>query len=224
MRRFLLLTALAALAASGCATRAGNRPAPAPVAPTPAATTIAPVAPVAAPQATPTSDFRVTYGWAVPSSTVTVTNPLSVPVAPPPAIPLPYLVEIRTGDHDGFSRITFAFRGGFPEYRFGYVARVLADGSDAPVPLSGNGALRLVFVSAQAHDNAGRSTVVDAANRSIGFPHLRAYAPAGDYEGYLTFGLGLQVAPNSDQVLPIRTGQTRRPDGLYVVAIDVKDG
>ena len=166
--------------------------------------------------------FRVTYGWGVPSTLVTVSNPVPVP-------PVPYLVEVRTGDHPeenpGYTRITFAFRGAFPAYRFSYVERVTADGSGAPVPLPGNAALQIVFTPAQAHDDAGASTIGFASDRTFGLHHLAGYAPAGDYEGYVTYGLGIQVAPGSDETPLVRTGQLTRPDPngpVYVVAVDIR--
>jgi hypothetical protein len=178
------------------------------------------------------SNYTVTYGWAVPSNLVTVPHRVAAPITPPPGIPLPYLVGIYTGNHanenPGYGRISFYFRGGFPEYRFQYVKQVLAEGSGMPVPLTGNAFLGITFVHAQAHDNAGKSTVKDVANPQVGFTNLVSYRPAGDFEGYVSFGLGIRVAANSDQVLPIRVGELSKSDGaggtLFVVAFDVHSG
>ena len=49
----------------------------------------------------------------------------------------------------------------------------------------------------------------------MGYPTLKGYAFGGDFEGYVTFGLGLQTAAGSDQTLPIRVGELVRPDGSY---------
>ena len=63
---------------------------------------------------------------------------------------------------------------------------------------------------------------------NIGFANLRSWGFAGDFEGHVTFGLGIQVAPGSDQALPIRAGELKRPDGsggfFYVVHFDVQNG
>jgi hypothetical protein len=76
------------------------------------------------------------------------------------------------------------------------------------------------------HNNAGASTIRFAADPHVGLGGLVSYASAGDFEGYVTYGLGIQVAPGSDQVREIRAGQQTRPDGagdvLYVVAFDVR--
>jgi hypothetical protein len=173
--------------------------------------------------------YRVTYGWAVPSTTVQITSEAPVPIAQSPATSLPYLVAITAGDHPegnpAYARISFTFRGGFPSYRFGYVREVLTQGKGDPVPLTGNGFLEVVFVGAQAHDNAGRTTIRKAPAPRLGIGSLASYGFGGDYEGYVSYGLGLQAAPNSDQVLRIRTGELvrgRGPAREYVIHVDVE--
>jgi hypothetical protein len=156
----------------------------------------------------------------VPASPAQVAHLVQAPVTPAPGEPLPVLVRIQVGDHpsEGFSRITFAFRGPTPSYQVGYVPRVQSDGSGDPVNLPGNAFLALRFDPAQAHDNAGRSTV-SAPSRTIGYPTLRGWAPAGDFEGYVSFGLGVQT---SGERLPVRLGESTRPDGTHVVSVDVR--
>ncbi|HET8661267.1 MAG TPA: hypothetical protein VFM55_19995 [Micromonosporaceae bacterium] len=246
MRRLLIASVIVALWAAGCGRAQPPQP---PALPAASAGTAAPAgtapaastpggpapggsAPAAAASTRAGDAYRVTYGWGVPSTPRTVTNRVAVPIAPPPAIPLPYLVEIRTGDHGneqpGYVRITFTFAGAYPSYQISYVPQLLGEGSGAPVPLAGNSVLRIQFTPAQAHDNAGASTVQFAADRQVNLRNLRGYAPAGDFEGYLTYGLGIQVAAGSDQVLPVRVGQLSRPDAQgqlrYVVAVDVRVG
>jgi hypothetical protein len=236
-QRVPILALVVVLLASGCttadrggpATSGTTAPAP-PDGPATSPTTPAtmPVDPVT--QAAPTSagqtasDYRVTYGWAVPSRPVQITHQVRVPVVPPPGPPLPLLVEVRAGDHpaEGYTRITFAFRGGPPSYQLAYLPAVLAEGTGDPVPLPGNAFLRIQFNPAQAHDEQGRPSVTGSAQPSLGYPTLRGYGFAGDFEGYLTYGLGIQVAPGSDQTLPIRALELTRPDGTGVVAVDVR--
>ena len=187
------------------------------------------------PSTEPTADsieYRLTYDWGVPSSNVSIPHTVHAPIAPPPALPLPYLVAIYAGDHPEadpkYQRISFYFRGTFPEYDFRYVRGLTAEGSGATIPLDGNAFLQVGFSSAQAHDNDGASTVKVTPKNPIGFQNLKSYASAGDFEGHVTYGLGLQVAPDSDQVLAIRAGELKKPDGVggfyYVVHIDVMNG
>jgi hypothetical protein len=247
--RFLLVAATAALLATGCqsappaspATSAhpvtdgpaevpvATRPTGAPAADNPA---VAPAAsrpadapaPTQSAHAAPASPYRVIYGWAVPAQPVQVRHRVAVPVAPPPAIPLPLLIEVRAADHPegNYTRITFAFRGGTPSYEVGYARSVPTEGTGNPLPLAGNAFIRIQFTPAQAHDEHGRPTVALAAPTRLTFPTLRSYGFGGDFEGYVTFGLGLQVAANSDQVLPVRIGELVRSDGSHVVAVDVR--
>ena len=228
----LLASLVVLLAAAACSTGRDDASAP-PTAPAPSATTAAPAPATTAPagtapatprpSATPSQaagDWRVTYGWAVPSAPARVTHTVKVPVTPAPGEPLPVLVQIQVGDHpsEGFSRITFAFRGPTPGYEVGYVSRVESDGSGAPVDLPGNAFLSVRFNPAQGHDSSGRSTV-SAPARTIGYPTLRGWAPAGDFEGYLSFGLGVQTTGGR---LPVRLAESTRPDGTHVVSVDVR--
>ena len=223
--KHLLLVLLCPLVMAGCATPTGS--------PSATGSTSAPSSGDSATvsSAPPSSgedvDYRVTYDFAVPSSPVTIEHAFVPPIAQPPAPPLPYLVGIYVGNHPpSYQRISFYFRGAFPPYRFQYVPQVTSDGSGAPVALSGNSFLSIVFLSAQAHLQSGASSVLEKPAPSIGFPNLRSYAPAGDFEGHVSFGLGIQTAPNSDQVLRIRAGELRKTDGsggdLYVVHFDVE--
>ena len=95
-----------------------------------------------------------------------------------------------------------------------------------PLP-NPNAFLRIGFVDAQAHDNNG-STVDASPKNPIGFTNLNSYGFAGDFEGHVTYGLGLQVAAGSDQALKIRAGELKKPDGsggsYYVIFFDVQNG
>lgn len=220
--------------ATGCTS--ADRGDPATPQPTAATPPVGPSTPATGPATTPAAptrgptsdppvaDERVTYGWAVPSREVRISHQVRLPVAPPPAPPLPLLVEVRVGDHpaENYTRITFAFRGGPPSYTLAYVPRVLADGTGDPVPLPGNAFLLIRFDPAQAHDERGRSLLTGSPEPRLGYPTLRGYALAGDFEGHLSHGLGIQVAAGSDQAPPIRALELTRPDGTRVVAVDVR--
>ena len=239
----VIVITLAGLAVGGCArpagqggTEPGTGPGTTTGAAPPATETAGTNPTVAAPPATePTIaglEYRVSYNWGVPSNKVTIPHSLKPPIGPPSAPPLPYLVAVYVGDHPEaspkYQRVSFYFRGAFPEYNFQYVRQVTQDGTGNPVALQGNSFLNIVFTPSQAHDNAGAATVKATPKNPIGFKNLKSYAFAGDYEGYVTYGLGIQVAPGSDQVLKIRAGELKRPDGsggfFYVVHFDVQTG
>lgn len=237
MRRVpLLLVAVAALTAVGCARQAVSA-GPGSATRAPAATTsstgsVKPTQPAstASKPAASGADYRVRYGWDVPSTTVTVNHPFTPPIAAPPAPPLPYLVAIYVGNHSEttpkYERISFYFRGGFPSYTLQYVRQVLDEAKGEAISLEGNSYLGIHFVQAQTHDAAATSTIKDSPDSHIGFQNLKSYGFGGDFEGHVTYGLGIQVAPNSDQLLAIRAGELTKPDGsgdfYYIVHVDVR--
>jgi hypothetical protein len=230
MRR-LLPVALAVLLTAACTPKQGTDE------PGPGGTVAAPTATASAggttgsPRTTPakppaeTGTWRVRYDFKVPSSRVSISNRAPVP--------LPYLAEIHTGDHSNenpaYGRISFYFRGGMPSYNFNYAGEVLSEGTGEPIKLEGNAFLRIQFSNARQHDDAGRNTLKVKPGSRIGYQNLVSYGFGGDFEGYVTYGLGIQALPNSDQVLRIRVGElTKKPDGkggyFYVVAFDVENG
>jgi hypothetical protein len=229
----MALVILGAGALAGCA--GGGGPAPGATTTPPSTTANSSVGTLAPPPAStePPStavEFRITYDWAVPSTQVTINHTVNPPIAPLPAPPLPYLVGIYAGDHPSdspaYQRMSFYFRGAFPSYNLQYVSSVLSEGQGTPVPLQGNAFLRVGFVEAQAHDNSGASTIVTSPKNPLGYPTLKSYAAAGDFEGHVTYGLGLQVASGSDQALKIRAGELKKPDSsggfFYVIFVDVR--
>ncbi|MGI5181477.1 AMIN-like domain-containing (lipo)protein [Dactylosporangium sp. CA-152071] len=141
--------------------------------------------------------------WTEPTQKVTVPHNPAVP-------PVPVLVEVRTGDHagDGYERITFAFRGPLPSYSFQIVRQVVRDGSGDPVTLPGTTKLSIVFTPARSEAGTGP--------RDVGYRRLRGYEQVGDYEGYVSYGLGVEGAAQ------VRYGESTRPDGTNVVALDIR--
>ncbi|GAA1748347.1 AMIN-like domain-containing (lipo)protein [Luedemannella helvata] len=169
---------------------------------------------------TPQGTWKVRYNWNIPSTRVGIDNPH--------AMPLPRLAEIHVGNHekDGFARISFYFRDGMPSYNFNYAREVLNEGQGEPIKLEGNSFLRIQFSNARQHDDESHNSLKVKPANHIGFTRLRSYAFGGDFEGYVTYGLGIQSTPNSDHILKIRVGElTKKPDGkggfFYVVAFDV---
>jgi hypothetical protein len=112
------------------------------------------------------------------------------------------LLRIRSAAHtgEGYDRMVFDFTSPLPGYTVRYVDAVRADPSDRPVPVPGRRFLLIVFVPAQAHTDAGVATVTSSPVR-LGYPMLRGYALAGDFEGYVSVALGL------DDVVGFRVGE-----------------
>ena len=169
--------------------------------------------------------------WRIPSSTVvcSVSHPMTPPIAAPPVPPVPYLYAIGEGTHPDnsppYDQLSFRFKGGFPSYSIDYVNQLAMDGSGSPVPLPGAGSIvRVVFRDAQAHDENGESTVVSAPPTTIGHQAISRWASAGDFEGTLTFGIGIGGSGDVGIRVPLRVYEVEKIElgqHLYVVAIQM---
>lgn len=115
--------------------------------------------------------------------TVTIHDPNTAPNG------LPRLVSVDVGHHDTFDRVVFRFSSRAPGYTVGYVSAVRADGSGAAVPLEGSAFLHIGFAVV-----ASGQVGAPAAPQGTQTPHfamLRQVKGAGDFEGTVSFGLGL---------------------------------
>ncbi len=170
---------------------------------------------------------RVAYQWRWPNADgqATVTHTYPVP-------PVPELVRIGAGDHPSdpgerpFNRMSFTFTTAFPSYQFQFVDKLVADGSGKTIPLEGRGVLRVTFRQAQAHTEDGRSSITAQPSAHIGYKRIVAYAPAGDFEGVVTYGLGITwPVPHSNPQIAVRAYEVETVNAQgqhrYVVAIDV---
>jgi hypothetical protein len=102
------------------------------------------------------------------------------------------LTDITHGRHDTFDRIVLAFAGPEPACSASYVNHIVADGSGEPISLRGSVFLQVTLRGAAAHDDAGKLTYNGPG--TIDTPELKnitAVTLAGDFEGYVTIGLGM---------------------------------
>jgi len=139
---------------------------------------------------------------------VGVTRHVAAPV-------MPVITGVRTAAHPecGYDRLVLDITGPRPSFEVRYVPRVTADPSGKPIILPGQRYLLITFQPAKAQfisgDSSGRSTARMAP--ALGYPVLKGYALAGDFEGVFTLALGL------DGPASIRIGEL--PGHWY---IDVK--
>ena len=105
---------------------------------------------------------------------------------------MPVITGVRTAAHPecGYDRLVLDITGPQPSFDVRYVSQVTADPSGKPIILPGQRYLLITFRPAKAHDTAGRSTVTRLAP-ALGYPVLKGYALAGDFEGVFTLALGL---------------------------------
>jgi hypothetical protein len=133
-----------------------------------------------------------------------------------PKVPedMPMLVAIRTGSHDGYDRVVLEFRNDLPSWRVGYVDEVASE-SGATVPLGGTAQLFVDVNPAWAHDQntpPHEATYTGPRSLTPGYPTLRQVRFVDEFEGHLTFGIGLQ------RQVGFRVLELREPSRL---AIDV---
>ncbi len=118
-------------------------------------------------------------------------EPVSVPDTNVAPAGLPQLVSVEVGHHATFDRVVFNFSSHVPGYNVSYVPAVTTDPSDQPVLLQGG-----AFLSVAMHSVASAQVGAPAApqdRQTPLFAELREIAGAGDFEGTVSFGLGLTV-------------------------------
>ena len=105
---------------------------------------------------------------------------------------MPVITDVRTAAHPecGYDRLVLDITGSLPGFEIRYVPQVTADPSGKPIILPGQRYLLITLQPAQAHDSSGGSTVARLAP-ALGYPVLKGYALAGDFEGVFTLALGL---------------------------------
>jgi len=245
VRAFTAGVALAIAVVPATLAACGSQPAPPAAAPSPSSTpsATAPAGPATTPAPTRTPgpgitspapsirvvSSRIAYPWHWPNDPARpgrVTHAYPVP-------PVPELVQISVGDHPvehgqlPYNRMSFTFTTAFPSYHFEWASELVSDASGQLVPLHGTDVLKIVFTRAQAHTADGaRSTIVSQPGRPIGYPFMTDFAQAGDFEGVLTYGIGVtRPVPHSNPQTMVRacevevvtaTGQHR-----YIVAVDI---
>ena len=112
------------------------------------------------------------------------------PAVPPVAL----LTAVETVAGDTFDSVTFTFTDNMPGYRIEYVQPpIVADGSGNPVTIAGSAFLQVRFTASQAHDEAGNPTMA-VREFTPGLASVTELEQTGDFEGYVTWVLGLPEA------------------------------
>jgi hypothetical protein len=145
-------------------------------------------------------------GPATPAVTASSTPAASTPAASTPAgstaqlddasracaQPGSYLTAVRTGKHGGYDRVVFQFSGGLPAVTAERVATVYADPRGTPVSLAGKSRLHVVFRGASGNcPHPAHRTWTGPSVLTPRYSQLLMVRAAGDFEGYLSFGIGL---------------------------------
>lgn len=102
------------------------------------------------------------------------------------------LYGVAAGCHATYDRFVIRARFATPGYDARYVRRVVADPSGRPVALRGAKRIRISLNLAAGHDNRGRNLLAPTLTPDC--PNLLQVKKAGDFEGTVSFGLGLRRA------------------------------
>jgi hypothetical protein len=113
-------------------------------------------------------------------------TPKSAPGSPPTA----EVFGIAASCHATFDRFVIRTRFGTASYAARPVRKIISDGSGRTVRLKGRKRLRVVLRDTRAHTQSGG--VLIPGVRTPLCPNLRQVKLAGDFEGVVTFGLGLR--------------------------------
>src|SRR5581483_6359001 len=100
------------------------------------------------------------------------------------------LSNVNAGCHATFDRFVIRARFATPGYDVRYVPRIVADPSGRPVSLLGTKRIRIAFNLAGGHDSRGNNLL--ASTLTPRCPNLLQVKKAGDFEGTVSFGLGLR--------------------------------
>jgi hypothetical protein len=103
---------------------------------------------------------------------------------------LPVLTSVKARHVGKVDRVVFRFTGGVPTSAHAeWVDTLVHDGSGLPVRVAGAKVLSIAMINAVAHDQGG-STV--ARRTAFALPNALTAVGAGDFEGAVLFGVGVQ--------------------------------
>jgi hypothetical protein len=100
------------------------------------------------------------------------------------------LFGAAVGCHATYDRFVVRTRLATPGYDVRYVTQIVADGSGNPVALLGARRIRIVVREARGHTQ-GAANLLPAVSTPL-CANLRQVKTAGDFEGVVSFGLGLR--------------------------------
>lgn len=116
--------------------------------------------------------------------------------------------DLRVACHPTFDRLVIRARLGTPGFSVRYVPRIVHDSSGLVVQLLGRRRIQVVLRPARAHTLGGRSLAPTRLRPLC--PQLRQVRSAGDFEGVVTYGLGIR------QLRPFRVFRLRNPTRIVV--------
>jgi hypothetical protein len=138
----------------------------------------------------------------------------TTPVSVAPTHPVAQLVEVRAARQETSDRVVFEFSGTVPGYRVAYAPKPVVGTSGKEVPVGGGAALVVKMEQASGVDLSGPSmkeTYTGPARlQAVGAQHLVELARVEDFEGVLTWVLGVEAE------VPFRVSMLTGPPRLVI--------
>ena len=102
------------------------------------------------------------------------------------------LRSVNTTSCEGFDRVVFEFNTpATPGYHVSYIDKpIRLCGSGNTVAVAGDAWLEVRMTQTQAHTDAGQATIAQT-NRTVNLPNLRQLVQTCDFEGHVTWVLGV---------------------------------
>ena len=102
------------------------------------------------------------------------------------------LQSVSTTACEGFDRVVFEFNTpATPGFHVSYIDKPIRQcASGNTVPVAGDAWLEVRMIPAQAHTDAGQPTIAQT-NRTVNLPNLRQLVQTCDFEGHVTWVLGV---------------------------------
>jgi len=141
-----------------------------------------------------------------------ISSPTAVPATPSPTIepftggrdaveaafegtapPACTLVDVRVDEHPGYDRAVFEFADCMPGYRVEYIDAASGCGSGLPEDVAGAAIIQVNANPAQAHNEAGESTI-PSLELTPGLAQILELDSTCDFEGYVTWAIGITEA------------------------------
>jgi hypothetical protein len=112
---------------------------------------------------------------------------------PPGGITTALLTGVFTQSFETYDQVTFEFQEGMPGFRIEYVEPpIIADASGLEVEIAGSAFLQVRMERAAGHDpDTGEETYTGSLELTPGIPQVVELERTGDFEGVLTWVLGV---------------------------------
>lgn len=110
---------------------------------------------------------------------------------------IPDFVEVEATSSGGVDRVSFRFRPRDPDaseppsFNVRFTDELFTDGEGAPVELEGEQLMAVTFTAIGYDLEAGEPVYTGPRNLSPGYPMVKEIEQTGDFEGVVSWGIGL---------------------------------